>query len=87
MNRDWYSDEALAKQDEWARLKAAGEEFPLRLMSGIMEPRVHAKREECCNHCGCDARPEVGGDLQHCSIHLGRGYDETCDCTPYEFDR
>jgi hypothetical protein len=59
---EWFSDEALRRQAEARRLDAAGERVPFELICGILEPRVPPTPEECCYHCGSDARSEVGGE-------------------------
>lgn len=77
---EWYSDEALRKQRELERLEEAGEEIPTDLLIGILEARVPPTEEECCTHCGSDARKEVGGEKFHgerwCWLCFSRGYHE-----------
>ena len=59
--RDWFSDDALRKQDEVQRLKEAHEPVPVDLFDGMFEPRVPPTADECCHHCGLDARTETSG--------------------------
>lgn len=76
----WYSDEALRKQAEADRLKAAGEIVPLELLLGILEPRTPPEQHERCRHCRSDARDEAGGSeskgARWCDLCLSRGRDE-----------
>jgi len=61
MSEEWFSDAALAKQAEFDRLRTDGEEIPLSIMEGLLEPRVPPTEDEKCCCCGTDARDETGG--------------------------
>lgn len=78
--REWYSDEALRKQAEVKRLTDAGEQPPLTLLLGIMQPRIAPEQHERCENCRSDAREQVGGEerkgVRWCSLCLDRGRDD-----------
>jgi hypothetical protein len=82
---EWYSDEALRKQSEVKRLTDAGEQPPLSLLLGIIEPRVPAATHERCAHCGGDGRDQAGGGeskgVRWCSLCLDRDRDEDYEPT------
>jgi len=61
-DEEWFSDEALARQDEIDKLIRAGKYVDSDLTIGMLEPRVPPTPDECCAHCGSDARDQVGGE-------------------------
>lgn len=79
-----FSPEALRKQAEYDRLKAAGEPIPWSLMAGIYEPATKPTEAERCRHCGADARPTTmfGGDGEFCDLCITRGHDKDYRRTP-----
>lgn len=81
LSSEWYSDAAIAKQAEVARLKEAGERPPLTLLLGLFEPRTQPTDDERCSCCGSDAREYVGGEKhdgrRYCALCVGREHHET----------
>lgn len=80
-NDEWYSDEALQKQAAIDRMILVGEQPPLSMFVGMLEPRVPPTPEEQCSHCTLDARSETGGEIRNgkrwCFLCISRGRHES----------